>query len=86
VDESQALAEIKRLTMLRRVSLTAHAKTRMRERGVTVRDLLAAIISATTARHEDEHKYRVEGGIDEDGDPLTIVVAIEADLLVITIF
>jgi hypothetical protein len=30
--------------------------------------------------------YRVSGGCDLDGDPMTVIVAIEADAVIITIF
>jgi hypothetical protein len=46
----------------------------------------AALLSATRAQHETGYKYRVTGGVDRDGDELSVIVAIEADLLVVTIF
>ena len=86
MDDQQALAEVKRLAIARRVSFTKHAYDRMRERGAVVADVLAALSSATRAQHETGYKYRVTGGVDRDGDELSVIVAIEADLLVVTIF
>ncbi len=57
-------------------------------RNVRIQDLEAAIGSATTATHqfeENEHRWRLSGGADLEGDPLDIVVAIEHSVVVVTV-
>lgn len=87
MNDTQALAEIQRLARLGRVRFTRHAFERMDERGATLRDVVAALVSATAAVHQpDRGTWRVEGGRDRVGDDLTVVVALEADVVVITVF
>ena len=70
------LAEIKRLAELGRIVFTHHARLRMIDRGATV--------SALPQRERDN--WRVEGGVDLDGDDLTVIVDLEADVVVVTLF
>jgi hypothetical protein len=42
--------------------------------------------SAPPASSLDRGGWRVEGGRDRDGDDLTVIVDIEADVIVITLF
>lgn len=87
VAEAQALAEIKRLVALDRVLYTHHAQIRMIERGARRRDVEHALLGATSATEQrDRGCWRVKGGVDLDGDDLTVVVALEADVVVVTLF
>jgi hypothetical protein len=87
VGEAQALAEIKRLVELDRVLYTHHAQVRMIERGARRRDVEHALFGANRATEQpDRGCWRVTGGVDLDGDDLTVVVALEADVVVVTLF
>ena len=58
----------------------------MRERGAIIDDVCRALVTSTSATWQAEHlSWRVSGGVDLDGDGLTIVVDIEADVIVITL-
>jgi len=87
VGDAQALSEIKRLVRIGRVLYTQHARIRMIERGARRRDVENALLDATTAtRQSDRDNWRVEGGADLDGDELTVIVALEADVVIVTVF
>jgi Domain of unknown function (DUF4258) len=86
VNDTKALAEIQRLARLDRIVLTGHAAKRMDQRGAKRSDVRAALVSATSALAQDRGGWRVEGGCDREGDGLTVVVDIEADVIVITLF
>jgi hypothetical protein len=80
-----ALAEIQRLAQLDRIILTRHALVRMDQRGAKRGDVRAALVSATTAVAQARGGWRVDG-CDRDGDALTVIVDLEADVIVITLF
>lgn len=85
--DAQALAEIQRLAQLDRIRYVRHAKERMTERSVSHEDVRRALETGTAARGQaDRDNWRVSGGVDLAGDELTVVVAIEADLIVVTVF
>jgi hypothetical protein len=82
-----ALNRIQHAARFGRVIPSAHARQRMALRGAQAGDVMNAIRTATVAIHEGETKYRLEGGIDTDGDALVVVVAeVQPGLYVITIF
>ena len=59
----------------------------MADRGATREDLRSALVTATTAiRQPDRENWRIEGGTDNDGDDLTVIVDLEADVIVVTVF
>lgn len=84
--DTKALGEIQRLARLDRIVLTRHAAKRMDQRGAKRGDVRAALVSATSALAQDGGGWRVAGGCDREGDDLTVIVDIEADVLVITLF
>jgi hypothetical protein len=87
VDDAQALAEIQRLAGLGRIRYTLHATQRMSKRGATADDVQNALVSASRATHQPANdNWRVSGGVDLDGDDLTVVVDIQADVVVVTLF
>ena len=46
-----------------------------------------ALLGATSATEQrDRGCWRVQGGVDLDGDDLTVIVALEADVVVVTLF
>lgn len=64
-----------------------HARQRMNERKVTQADLRAALSNASRAIYQEtENRWRLEGGADLDGDPLTLVVQFRPRCLLITVF
>jgi hypothetical protein len=86
VGDEKALREIKRLASLGRVRYTDHAWDRMHERGAEPADVTEALLSSSEAVYQrDRRNWKVVGGVDRDGDDLTVVVAIEADLVIITV-
>jgi len=87
VNDARALAEIQRLARLGRIVITRHANQRMNDRGATEPDVRNALLTATAAiRQADRDNWRVEGGVDTDGDDLTLVCDIGVDVIVVTLF
>jgi hypothetical protein len=87
VDGTKALAEIKARAAVNRVAFTSHALARMAQRGANRRDVLNALGSASGAQWQTDHEtWKVDGGVDQDGDELTVCVLIEGDLIVCTLF
>lgn len=85
--DAEALEEIKRLVGLGRVVFTRHARERMGDRSATAGDVCEAMLTARSAAWQaDRSNWRVSGGVDLDGDDLTIIVDIEADVVVVTLF
>jgi hypothetical protein len=86
VNDTKALAEIQRLARLNRIVYTGHAILRMDDRGASRDDVRSALITATSARPQERGTWRVGGGQDLDGDDLTAIIDIEADVIVVTLF
>ena len=66
--------------------VTSHCLQRMRTRNVTRRDIRCALQTATTATHQEASKWRLDGGVDDDGEPLDLVVVLLGRTLVVTVF
>lgn len=59
----------------------------MDERNASESDVCNAIRTADAASYQAaKDNYKVSGGCDHDGDPMVVIVAIEADAVVITIY
>jgi hypothetical protein len=58
----------------------------MQQRSVGREDIRQALMSASTAVHEVDRKWRLEGGVDTDGDPLGVVIVFTGRGLVVTVF
>ena len=87
MSDATTLAKLKRLARLDRIVITSHAGKRMEERGVTERDIRKALLTATAAVYQDDREtWRVEGGVDIDGDDLMLICDIESDVIVVTVF
>lgn len=87
VNDAEALAEIRRLARLARVVITPHARKRMIERFATEQDVYKALRTATAAvRQEERGNWRVAGGVDLDGDDLTLICDLDNDVVVVTVF
>jgi hypothetical protein len=86
VSDSKALAEIQTLAARNFIRYSSHARKRMSQRGATAADVRKALLTATAADWQVDHQtWHVTGGTDTDGDDLTCNVAIEADVVVVTI-
>ncbi|MBI2895514.1 MAG: DUF4258 domain-containing protein [Deltaproteobacteria bacterium] len=82
---TEALGEVRRQAGLGRVQFSGHARDRMRERGATKNDVVSALANGTSCKAAEGGKWKVTGP-DIDGDDLTAVVAIEDDVVVVTVF
>jgi hypothetical protein len=59
----------------------------MPERGATFADVRQSLLTAASARWQaDRQNWRVDGGVDTDGEELTVIVDVEADVIVVTLF
>ncbi|MBI5515498.1 MAG: hypothetical protein HY909_17085 [Deltaproteobacteria bacterium] len=59
----------------------------MRERNCSEGDVRSALATATGADPlDDGTRWRVVGGLDRGGDELTVVVAVEFSVVVITVY
>ena len=85
VDSRDALREIQGHAGVGNIRYTAHARTRMAERAVSVGDVRCALVTATAAIG-DNGAWCVDGGRDLDGEGLTVVVAIDRAAVVVTVF
>ena len=82
-----ALDEIQRLAKWWRFRWSRHALVRMAERDIQRADVRHALLTAKVANWQaDRVCWRVSGGYDLAGDDLAVIVAIEDDLLIITVF
>jgi hypothetical protein len=86
VNDAAALAEIQRLARLDRLVFTRHARERMSERGAERGHVRNALATSTQAIRQDRGTWCVKGGVDHDGDEMTVICDIEADVIVVTIF
>lgn len=84
---TQVIQECHLAGRLGRFEISQHAEERMLQRGAAFRDVKAALISCSSARWQtDQESWKMEGGVDTDGDPLTIAVVLENGVLVVTLF
>ncbi len=81
--DATVLVEVQRLD---RIVITGHARKRI-DRGATRDDLRSALVTATLAiRQPDRGNWRIEGGADNEGDDLTVIIDLEAEVIVVTLF
>ena len=83
---AEALQEAARAGRLRQFDVSSHCLERMRQRNVTLRDISCALKSAKIAKHQESCKWRLEGGCDDDGERLDVVVVLTGSALIVTIF
>ena len=84
-DELAALENVRGYAAAGRVRVSSHARARMKQRNVRREDLRSALVYAAACSAQVEGTWKVAGP-DADGDDLTVVVAIEEGLLVVTVF
>ena len=83
----QALREAALAGRTNQFQVSRHVlEERMPERGASRRDLALALQSATSAHHQERSKWRIDGGRDDAGDLLTLIVAFEDGVLIVTLF
>lgn len=63
-----------------------HSYDRMAERGATEDDVLRALATATGADLQDNGRHKCTGGVDLDGDDMTVIVELQSDVIIITLF
>jgi hypothetical protein len=86
VTADQALVLIRDLAAKGAIAYTRHALDRMDQRGAQRADVKRALSQAQSCSYQAENdRWKVEGK-DLDGDDLTVVVSIEADLIVVTVY
>lgn len=83
--KSEALDTIRGLALANRIVASGHAQARMVQRNVSMRDIRSALARATGVLPQKNGSWKVDGP-DVDGDDLTVVVAIEDGLIVVTVF
>jgi len=83
---AQALHEVRRHVLQDLVNVSHHARIRMRARGVAPLGLRQILITATVATLQEQGTWLLSGGVDEDGDGARVVVTIEDETFVITLF
>lgn len=81
----EALEAIQEHAVWKRVFVTSHARKRMRERSVFEDDIYEAIATAYSCESEENGNWRVTGQ-DFDGDELILIIAIEGENVIITLF
>jgi hypothetical protein len=58
-----------------------------RKHNVTRKDIASGLATATRVSHQaDNDRWRIEGGHDLDGDGLTVIVAFEDGVIVVTAY
>jgi hypothetical protein len=85
VDAKAALADIKGFGAANRIRIGRHAWERMAERGVLYEDVRNALATARRCKAQDGGRWKVSGS-DRDGDELVLIVALEAGVIVVTVF
>jgi hypothetical protein len=86
VAAAEALRDVRGYAAAGRLRFTRHARERMRERGATASDVRHALSSATRCDEATEAgRWKVRGQ-DLDGDELVMVVVLEGDVVVVTVF
>ncbi len=85
-DETATLAIVKTYATADRISIRKHARDRMAERSARFVDIRSALVTATDLLDQKDGRFKVSGGVDTDGDALAVVVAIEGQVVVVTLF
>jgi len=85
VTDAEALQTIKNAGLRGIFRLTSHAQDRMAQRGARWADVRHGLANATSCVRQANGNFKAES-VDLDGDDLTLVVAIDGDVLVVTLF
>ncbi len=68
-----------------RVRPTRHAQERMRERNVSYVGLRLLLQTATTATLQENQRWMLSGGRDQDGEAARVVVIVHEHTVVVTV-
>lgn len=82
---SEALVEINNAGLRGVFRLSSHATDRMAERGARFQDVRHGLKTATACRLQKNGRWHLLS-TDMDGDELELIVAIDPDVLVVTIY
>lgn len=83
---AEALREASLSGRFDQFEVSSHAMDQMLERNVTRRDIRCALKTASVAVSEPGERWRVEGGRDDAGDPLTLIVVFDGRTIIVTVF
>jgi hypothetical protein len=89
VNAEDALREARLAGRTRQFDVRVHATERMAERSASRQDISHALTTAARATpqvHENGERWRLEGGSDEEGEPLNLVVIFRPRALIVTLF
>jgi hypothetical protein len=82
----EALDRVKGLTLANRWRIEPrHGLPRMRQRGASFEDVRHGLIFAGDCHFQDNGRWKLETE-DLDGDEMSLVVVVEDDVLVVTLF
>ena len=81
----EALGVIRGMARAGRIFISGHARKRMRQRQVEFRDISDALTYATTCKAQADGSWKTSG-LDASRDELVVVVKIEDELVVVTLF
>jgi hypothetical protein len=85
MESGEALEEIRRIAAAGWIRYSPHAHLRMYERCITAEDVRNALTNATECAAAEKERWKVSGP-DLDGEDLTLVVVLEGDVVVVTVF
>jgi len=85
VNAAAALIEIRGYAAANRIRISRHAWERMAERGAQYEDVRHALATARRCRAQENDRWKVSG-VDRGEDELTLIVVIEAGVVVVTVY
>jgi len=86
MNAKQALTEAATAAKLGMFRISGHLGRDRAYRNIRRGDLVKAMVSATLATAESESRWVLTGGVDLDGEGLTVVVAFDGGVIVVTAF
>jgi hypothetical protein len=85
VTHDEVLRDVRGYSEAGRIVLTKHARRRMLERGAMYADVRYALLTAVGCSDGDEPNKWIIESADRDGDAMTLVVVLEAGVIVVTL-
>ena len=82
---ARARKRIRELARAGRWELTTHAVESLVHRDASVEDVFIVLTTATACQSEPSGRWRLSG-TDRLDDPLTVIVELQAEVLVVTLF
>jgi len=80
-----ALKDINGYAAANRITLTDHAIRRARQRNASIADIRHGLMTAQTCKDQNDGTWKVFSE-DLDGDELILIVALQSEDLIITLF